>query len=66
MKKQEILDRIKVTPEKESRARETLHNSPLEKNDVRGMILAAYLTFALPTILVIGFISLIMYLIFFL
>lgn len=63
MKKQKILDRLNVTPEKERLAKENLKNNPLEKNDMKAIMIAAFLAFVLPTILVLGVIAFIIWLI---
>ena len=65
MKKQKILDRIKVTEEKAAKARQNLNDTPLEKNDFLAILLAAIVSFVLPTIIVIGFIALIVWFLFF-
>lgn len=63
MKKQKLLKRIEVTPEKEQKAKENLAETPVEKNDIFAMIIAAFISFVLPTLLVLGVIALIMWMI---
>jgi len=63
MKKQKILKRIEITKEKEIKARQNLQESPLEKKDVFAMIIAAFITFVIPTLIVVGVIALIMWII---
>jgi hypothetical protein len=65
MKKQEILNRIKITPEKERIARENLAKTPLEKGDFKALLIASFLMFVLPTLLVLGLLGFIMWLLFF-
>ena len=65
MKKQKILDRIKVTEEKADKARKNLEETPLEKNDFTAILLAALISFVIPTIIVVGLIALIVWFFFF-
>lgn len=65
MKKQKLLDRLKITPEKEALARQKLEETPLEKGDFRAILIAAFLMFVLPTIGVLAVLALIMWLLFF-
>ena len=66
MKRQKTLERIKITPEKEEKAREKLRENPVEKNDIKAFIIAAFLSFVLPTMILFGILGVIMWLIFFL
>lgn len=65
MKKQKILDRIKVTEEKLEKARQNLNETPLEKSDFTAILLAALISFVLPTLIVIGLVAIIVWFLFF-
>ncbi|MGD9604723.1 MAG: hypothetical protein AB7V00_01045 [Bacilli bacterium] len=65
MKKQKLLNRLKITPEKEALARQKLEETPLEKGDLRALLIAAFIMFVLPTIGVLAVLAFIMWLIFF-
>lgn len=47
-KKKAGRQRIAITKEKEELARKNLQETPLEKNDMKAMIIAAFITFGLP------------------
>lgn len=65
MKKQKILNRIKVTEEKANLAKKNLEETPMEKGDFFAILIAAIISFVLPTILVIGLIAFIVWALFF-
>lgn len=53
-KRRNARSRIAITPEKEKLAREALKETPLEKNDKKAMIIAAFLTFGLPAFIIVA------------
>lgn len=56
--------RIEITKEKEELARKNLEETPLEKNDVKALIIAGFLTMGIPTIIILCIIFGVGYLIF--
>ena len=51
-KKKAGKQRIAITKEKEELARKNLKETPLEKNDLKAMIIAAFLTFGIPLLII--------------
>ena len=51
-KKKAGRQRIAITKEKEELARKNLKETPLEKNDLKAMIIAAFLTFGVPVLII--------------
>lgn len=51
-KKKTGKQRIAITKEKEELARKNLKETPLEKNDLKAMIIAAFLTFGVPVLII--------------
>ena len=51
-KKKAGKQRIAITKEKEELARKNLKETPLEKNDLKAMIIAAILTFGVPVLII--------------
>lgn len=63
-KRKESRKRIAITKEKEDLARKNLKETPLEKNDIKALIIAAFLTLGLPTIIILLIIFGVGYLVF--
>lgn len=51
-KKKAGKQRIAITKEKEELARKNLKETPLEKNDLKAMIIAAFLTLGVPVLII--------------
>ena len=63
-KRKESRKRIAITKEKEDLARKNLKETPPEKNDIKALIIAAFLTLGLPTIIILLIIFGVGYLVF--
>lgn len=64
MKKRKIFDQLKITKEKEEKARENLKETPLEKNDLKAIIIAAFITIGPILLIVVSLLVIIILLIF--
>lgn len=63
-KRKNARKRIAITKEKEELVRKNLKETPLEKNDIKALIIAGFLTIGVPTILILAIIFGVGYLIF--
>ncbi len=63
-KRKNARKRIAITKEKEELVRKNLEETPLEKSDIKALIIAGFLTIGVPTILILAIIFGVGYLIF--